>query len=108
MWSLNEVGVLDSHPGVIFDAWARATAFSNACAGRLGGKDGPIRFVSTAYTARDMLEILHKTGTEKMRYWGFSYGTVLGGTFAAMYPDKVERLVSDGKCHSSSNSRDYD
>ena len=44
-----------------------------------------------------MLEIMNKSGGEKLKYWGFSYGTYLGGVFAAMYPDKVERLVSDGK-----------
>ena len=28
---------------------------------------------------------------------GFSYGTVLGATYAALYPDKVERLILDGE-----------
>jgi pimeloyl-ACP methyl ester carboxylesterase len=44
-----------------------------------------------------MLEIMNKGGIEKLRYWGFSYGTFLGGVFASMWPEKVERLVSDGR-----------
>ncbi|KAG9774618.1 hypothetical protein KCU88_g5405, partial [Aureobasidium melanogenum] len=35
-------------------------------------------------------------GKEKFQYWGFSYGTLLGATFAAMYPEKVSRMVLDG------------
>ncbi len=40
---------------------------------------------------------MNKAGYEKIRYWGFSYGTYLGGLFAAMYPDKIDRMVNDGK-----------
>ncbi|XXH02152.1 hypothetical protein Hte_008520 [Hypoxylon texense] len=95
LWALQDVGVVNAHPGVIFDAYARATAFSEACERNMNSS-GLLSHISTASHARDLLEILHQTGQEKLKYWGFSYGTILGGVFAAMYPDKVERLVSDG------------
>ncbi|KAI2615316.1 alpha/beta-hydrolase [Hypoxylon sp. NC1633] len=95
LWALQDVGVVDAHPGVIYDAFARATALSQICEKNANGSS-LLENISTASHARDLLEILRQAGQEKLKYWGFSYGTILGGVFAAMYPDKVERLVSDG------------
>ncbi|KAJ7617120.1 TAP-like protein-domain-containing protein [Roridomyces roridus] len=79
------------------DALARMWAQS-MLVGRLAGErdDGNLRFIHSDYTARDMLRIVEAHGREKIQYWGFSYGSVLGATFAAMFPDKVGRLVIDG------------
>lgn len=43
-----------------------------------------------------MLAITQKLGQEKIQYWGFSYGTFLGLTYASLFPDKIERMVLDG------------
>lgn len=42
--------------------------------------------MSTAVVARDMLQITKAHGRDKLLYWGFSYGTVLGITYSAMFP----------------------
>ncbi|KAK7428569.1 hypothetical protein QQZ08_005007 [Neonectria magnoliae] len=97
LWSLQSTPVVDERPGLVYDAYARAAAYSGFCETAMENT-GIMNHLSTASIARDMLEILDKTGHAKLRYWGFSYGTILGGVFAGLYPDRVERLVSDGNC----------
>lgn len=66
--------------------------------------NGTARYAGTVATAQDMLHYIQlrakDTGkspeSAKLWYYGISYGTALGGTFAALYPDRVERMILDG------------
>lgn len=52
--------------------------------------------IGTPFVARDMLEIVDALDEDGMlRYYGWSYGTVLGSYFATMFPDRVDRMVLD-------------
>ncbi|KZV94720.1 alpha/beta-hydrolase [Exidia glandulosa HHB12029] len=51
--------------------------------------------MGTADVVRDIMAMNTALGRDKVMYWGVSYGTVLGQTLAAMFPDKIERLVID-------------
>lgn len=95
LWTTARTPLVDERPGLIYDAVARAAAYSGACEQAMN-ETGIMEHMSTAYIARDLLEIVHKTGHEKIRFWGFSYGSILAGTIASMWPDKIERMVSDG------------
>jgi pimeloyl-ACP methyl ester carboxylesterase len=51
---------------------------------------------STEQAARDMDAIRAAVGDEKLTYLGYSYGTLLGATYAQLFPTKIRALVLDG------------
>ncbi|MFF3064247.1 alpha/beta hydrolase [Oerskovia sp. NPDC057915] len=51
---------------------------------------------STANVARDMDLLRQAVGDEQLSYVGYSYGTLLGATYAALFPDRVRAMVLDG------------
>src|SRR5262249_9176722 len=55
-----------------------------------------MRHVSSADTARDLNVLRQDAGDPKLTYLGFSYGTVIGATYANLFPDKVRAMVLDG------------
>lgn len=53
-------------------------------------------YINTPQTAADMNSILDAVGQKDMIYWGFSYGCLLGQTYAGLYPSRARRVVIDG------------
>ncbi|NYI99382.1 pimeloyl-ACP methyl ester carboxylesterase [Nocardioides thalensis] len=52
--------------------------------------------VSTIEAARDMDVLRAVLGEQQLAYFGWSYGTRLGSTYADLFPEKVGRFVLDG------------
>lgn len=71
---------------------ADATDFAAGCE-RLSPTVLP--HVGTSNAARDMDAIRAALGDRKLSYFGISYGTELGGTYAHLFPETVGRVVLD-------------
>ncbi len=52
--------------------------------------------VSTIEAARDMDVLRAALGESTLDYFGASYGTELGATYAELFPERVGRFVLDG------------
>jgi len=67
--------------------------FGAACAERTGRALG---HVGTVSAAKDLDVLRAILGDDTLTYLGFSYGTQLGATYAALFPEHVGRMVLDG------------
>jgi pimeloyl-ACP methyl ester carboxylesterase len=121
----NELNEIAGSPGIessLDVKWALAQGFGLLCANATHGVypngDNIKQYSSTALVARDMVRIIDAIAEERdqatvtdpktdqkhlgssspplLNYWGFSYGTYLGNTFASMFPHRIGRMILDG------------
>lgn len=76
------------------EVWDAADVYlTDACA-RRGWK--VVDHMSTANVARDLDGLREAVGDEQLTDLGLSYGSVLGVTYAKLFPDRVRAVVLDG------------
>ncbi|MES2170328.1 MAG: alpha/beta hydrolase [Actinomycetota bacterium] len=71
----------------------QSAAFGASCKQLTGDLLG---HVDTDSAAKDMDMLRAALGQKKLDYLGYSYGTLLGATYADLFPKKVGRMVLDG------------
>lgn len=97
---------LDSPPDTpsekqaLIDAGA---AFDKKCE---EGSGSILPYISTRSSATDMNTIREALGEKKISYFGFSYGSELGATWATLFPDTVRAAVLDGAVDPNSTALD--
>ncbi|RZS43237.1 TAP-like protein [Herbihabitans rhizosphaerae] len=82
----------------ITDAEERSTVDATRDFGRFCERfAGPlIEHMSTEAVARDLDLLRAGVGDRRLNYVGLSYGTLLGATYANMFPDKARAMLLDG------------
>lgn len=75
------------------DVYAWAKNYARACE-ETTSEHG--QYVNTPQTAADMNSILDVLGQDKLDYWGLSYGTLLGQTYAMLFPERAGKMIIDG------------
>lgn len=82
---------------------ASADELAAACEAGTGELLGQVDTVSAA---RDLDVLRHVLGEAQLDYLGYSYGTLLGATYAELFPENVGQMVLDGGLDPSSSSSD--
>ena len=102
---LDAFSAADPDPDTAEEANAYQKSYEDFFQGCVDNSDSLVGHVTTVEAARDMDVLRAALGEAKMLYFGASYGTKLGATYADLFPDKVGRMVLDGAVDLSIDSR---
>ncbi|MER5640782.1 alpha/beta hydrolase [Kitasatospora sp. NPDC002227] len=77
----------------ISDTLAAMKDYTAACGKNAGAL---LPHMSTINVVRDLDRMRQAVGDKQLNFVGFSYGTLIGSTYANMYPKKVRAVIIDG------------
>ena len=91
---LRSPGFINATDAAIGGQWAIASTIAKSC---LKNPKDVGELLGSGYIARDMIQIVDALQEDGLlRFWGFSYGSALGATVAALFPDRMDKVVLDG------------
>ena len=93
--ALDRIGHLDPDPTTPAQIAAVVAGAKELAAGCETHSAALLPHVSTVDAARDMDDIRAAVGDKGINYLGFSYGTLLGATYASLFPTHIRALVLD-------------
>lgn len=85
------------------DGYRKSGAYGRWCSSILAA-NGTAGYANTVATAQDMLRYIELRAKELGRspreaqlwFYGVSYGTLLGATYATLFPNRIGRMILDG------------
>lgn len=80
----------------LLDTWeARSEGYASACASQNAEQTELLGNMTTVDNAEDVNSIREALGVSQITYYGFSWGTDLGQTYATLFPGTLRRLILD-------------
>lgn len=93
---LDELGAADGTPDSVEEEERLAELSRLPADGCVDGSGDLLAHVGTVDSARDLDLARAVVGDDVLNYVGRSYGTMLGATYAELFPERVGRMVLDG------------
>jgi pimeloyl-ACP methyl ester carboxylesterase len=80
----------------LLNTWeARSEGYASACASQNAEQTELLHNMTTVDNAKDVNSIRKALGVSQITYYGFSWGTDLGQTYATLFPKTLRRLILD-------------
>jgi pimeloyl-ACP methyl ester carboxylesterase len=80
----------------LLSTWeSRSESYAAACANKSPEQTALLHNMTTVDNAKDVNSIRQALGVNQITYYGFSWGTDLGQTYATLFPQTLRRLILD-------------